>query len=657
MISDVHTIKDEPKPVANELDDSFKSARVNIRRFAAVALISLTIFSISAISWTYYREQTLVEGLATKEAKANFNKDLSFRKWATKHGGVYVPPDERTPPNPALAHLPHRDLVTKDGKKLTLMNPAYMMRQMTEEFEQFYGVKGSITGLVLLNPPINSPDKWEREVLNRFEFDSSEVIEIIDIDGAPFLRLMRPMFMTEGCVKCHGFLGYKDGDLRGGISVSIPLAPYFEEARNVSMIMAITISVLWCVGVFGIFRHTKSRLAQVDMATQHTGELRAEIATRIEAEKALKTSEERFILATTGSSDGLWDWLDITGDAKWWSSHFYELLGYKEDEVNASFSKFIEFIHQEDQEHAFQGIKNHLEKDIPFDVEFRMCTKSGEYLWFRCRGQAIRNEKGRAVRLSGSIQNINDKKLAQDKVIKLTQELEQRVKERTMELEASNKELESFSYTVSHDLRTPLRVIDGNSEILMQLCAEKLSDDEMEFLKHLQDSGRKMNEMISGLLKLSRNINCEMERQQMDLSLLAQEVYQQFSMADPERDVEWVVEKNISAKCDPALIKVVLENLIGNAWKYSAKTDNARIEFGVQHKDDQEVFYVKDNGVGCDMAQAEKLFQPFKRLHTSEDFSGDGIGLATVQRIIHRHGGRVWAESEIGKGTTLFFTL
>jgi signal transduction histidine kinase len=528
MNSKVQAEKNGTKLAVKEVDDSFLTARSTIIRFAIIALVSLTAFSIIAVSWTYWREQTLVEGLATKEAKANFNKDLSFRKWATMHGGVYVPPNKRTPPNPALAHLPHRDLITTDGKKLTLMNPAYMMRQMTEEFEQFYGVKGSITGLVLLNPPINAPDKWEKKILNRFEVDSSEVIEIIDIDGEPFLRLMRPMFMTKGCVKCHGFLGFKDGDLRGGISVSIPLAPYIVEARNVSIIMAITISVLWVFGVFGIFRHTKSRLALVNTVTQHTGELRAEIATRIQAEHALT---------------------------------------------------------------------------------------------------------------------------------KLTQELEERVVERTKELETSNKELESFSYTVSHDLRTPLRVIDGNSEILMQICAEKLSVDEMEYLKHLQDGGRKMNEMISGLLKLSRNINCEMDRQQMDLSQLADGVYQQFAMTDPQRQVEWELEGKISAKCDSALIKVVLENLIGNAWKYSAKTQKAHIKFGSFNKDGEEIFYVKDNGAGCDMSDAQKLFLPFKRLHTSEDFAGDGIGLATVQRIINRHGGRVWAESVVGVGTTLFFTL
>ncbi|MCF6283325.1 MAG: DUF3365 domain-containing protein [Candidatus Polarisedimenticolaceae bacterium] len=214
----------------------------------------------SIVTWTKLREQQQVINLATKEARANFNKDLAFRKWATEHGGIYVNPDERTPPNPYLAHLPKRD-VTTNGDMLTLMNPAYMMRQLTTEFEEIYNIKGNITALILTNP-INAPDPWEKEVLEKFKASDTkriikEAIKITDIDHVPHLRLMKPMYMTKGCVKCHGHLGFKDGDLRGGISVSIPLTAYYQDADRVTRNMALVVVALWVFGIIMIVRHVK----------------------------------------------------------------------------------------------------------------------------------------------------------------------------------------------------------------------------------------------------------------------------------------------------------------------------------------------------------------------------------------------------------------
>ncbi len=188
--------------------------------------------------------------LATAEARANWNKDLVFRQWATRHGGLYVKVDERTPPNPYLAHLPNRDVETTNGMQLTLMNPAYMMRQMTEEFEVTYGIKGSITGQILLNP-INKPDAWELNTLRAFDNGLKELIEKSDVDGEPYLRLMRPMVMTEGCIKCHGHLGFKEGDIRGGISVSVPLTPYLESSQNSRNAMTATHIFVWLLGLTG----------------------------------------------------------------------------------------------------------------------------------------------------------------------------------------------------------------------------------------------------------------------------------------------------------------------------------------------------------------------------------------------------------------------
>lgn len=231
-----------------ETDIRLHSTRPAYWAFAMAAL-AWTLLTGYSLHWNLGSLHQAQLDLATKEARGLWNKDAAFRQWATMHGGVYVEPDPRTPPNPYLSHLPNRDVVTRDGMQLTLMNPAYMMRQMAEEFSDSYGIKGSITGKIQLNP-INRPDSWEAGVLERFEQgEVDEYVEQADIDGAAYIRYMKPMYMTEGCVKCHGILGFKDGDLRGGVSVSVPLAPYLQGIDGTLKNMRITHGVVWFIGM------------------------------------------------------------------------------------------------------------------------------------------------------------------------------------------------------------------------------------------------------------------------------------------------------------------------------------------------------------------------------------------------------------------------
>lgn len=216
-----------------------------------IVLFLWSILIIASFFWNTNNLQQQIVFLATSEAKANWDKDNSFRGWATKHGGLYVVPDERTPPNPYLAHIKTRDITTTDGQKLTLMNPAYMMRQMTEEYEKEYGIKGSITGQILLNP-INKADDWEMKALKSFDHGVTETIEMTTIDNQPYLRLMRPMKMESGCIKCHGHLGFKIGDIRGGVSVSIPMTSYYESIEGTTNGILVTHIAVWLLGFIGI---------------------------------------------------------------------------------------------------------------------------------------------------------------------------------------------------------------------------------------------------------------------------------------------------------------------------------------------------------------------------------------------------------------------
>jgi len=218
---------------------------------AVVVVFAWTTTIGSLATWDRHTAEQHTKELAKKEARSNFNKDQAVRLWATQHGGVYVPTDERTPPNPGLSHVPERDLETPSGKKLTLMNPAYMVRQMMEQFGDLYGIKGRITSFKLINRN-NAPDEWEAAALRRFEQGEKEAFEFVDINGQPYLRLMKPMITQFGCLKCHGKQGYKVGDVRGGVGVAVPMKQYLDDMRANIRIHSVIYGVIWLVGLGGI---------------------------------------------------------------------------------------------------------------------------------------------------------------------------------------------------------------------------------------------------------------------------------------------------------------------------------------------------------------------------------------------------------------------
>jgi signal transduction histidine kinase len=236
-------------------------------------------------------------------------------------------------------------------------------------------------------------------------------------------------------------------------------------------------------------------------------------------------------------------------------------------------------------------------------------------------------------------------------------ELEQRVHDRTIELEAVNKELETFSYSVSHDLKSPLRSINGFSQVLRESAADKLDEDEKNYLHFICDNTKRMGELIEALLQLSKLNRTELCYQKVNLSQMAEEIISDYRMQDPKREVDVIIQPDIVAEGDLQLLRAAMDNLLGNAWKYSSKKEKAYIEVGIQPSETGSAFYVRDNGAGFDLERASKLFGPFQRFHSASDFQGTGIGLATVARIIARHHGKIWAESELGKGATFYFTL
>jgi PAS domain S-box-containing protein len=284
-------------------------------------------------------------------------------------------------------------------------------------------------------------------------------------------------------------------------------------------------------------------------------------------------------------------------------------------------------------------------------------TPDGEQIWLETSKIPLTDQDGGVIGILGTYHDITDRKRAEEELANYQEHLEELVAMRTAELEAVNKELESFSYSVSHDLRSPLRAIDGFSQTLLEEYADKLDPDGQQYLDRVRNAAQRMGVLIDDMLKLSRVTRSEIKREMVDLSALGLQVIEELQKNEPQRQVEVTVMPGMTVIGDRSLLEIVLENLLGNAWKYTGGMDMARIEFGSEILENETVYFVQDNGIGFDMQYANKLFTPFQRLHSSGEFPGTGIGLATVARIIARHNGRIWAEATPDQGACFRFVL
>jgi len=317
----------------------------------------------------------------------------------------------------------------------------------------------------------------------------------------------------------------------------------------------------------------------------------------------------------------------------------------------------IKFYCEDSRKIIEAAVKDAIEHAKPYDLELEIITAKGKHKWVRTIGQPV-IEDGMIVKVWGSFQDITEQKRAEKEIHQLNINLERRIVDRTSELAAANKELEAFSYSVSHDLRAPLRAIDGFSQALLEDYADRLDEQAQNYLNRVRGATQRMGQLIDDMLTLSRVTRVEMKRENVDLSLLVANVLEELQQNEPARKVDWHVEPGLIAVGDERLLRVVLVNLLSNAWKFIGKTANAKIEFNATlNADCTPEFFVRDNGTGFDMHHADKLFGVFQRLHTAAEFPGTGVGLATVQRIIHRHGGQVRAIGMPDQGATFYFTL
>lgn len=308
-------------------------------------------------------------------------------------------------------------------------------------------------------------------------------------------------------------------------------------------------------------------------------------------------------------------------------------------------------------EKAKAGYHQVFEVGFVKDYSLEIKHKDGHLTPVIYNASVYRDEEGKITGVFAAARDITKLKAAEMALHELNDNLELLVKQRTSQLEVANKELEAFTYSVSHDLRAPLRAIDGFSTAVMEDYGDKVGEDGKDYLQRVRSASQKMSTLIDDLLSLSRLTRGELSRVSTNLSDIASEVIKTLSEADPDRHVEVSIADNMMNEADPHFMEIVFTNLLNNAWKFTSKKGKAKIEFNVTEKDGKKVYYIKDNGAGFDMNYSVKLFQPFQRLHTAEEFPGTGIGLATVYRIIKKHGGEIWAEGKVDEGATFYFTL
>jgi PAS domain S-box-containing protein len=369
----------------------------------------------------------------------------------------------------------------------------------------------------------------------------------------------------------------------------------------------------------------------------------------------LRQSEARLKEAQRMAQLGNWE-LDLVNNVLTWSDEIYRIFELDAANFGASYEAFLDAIHPDDRERVNRAYTDSVAKRTPYDIVHRLLMKDGRVKYVNERCETFYDD-GRPLRSAGTVHDVTERHLAEDTVRSLNQELEQRVAERTVELQLANQELESFSYSVSHDLRAPLRAIDGFSRILLEDYYDRLDEDGRHYLNVVSDNARRMRQLIDDILAFSRMSRQDIQAEPMDLAALVSEVFGELKALVPERNIDLRLGRLPAMRGDRAMMRQVVLNLLVNAVKFTAPRSQAVIEVSGATQAAENVYCVKDNGVGFDIRFREKLFGVFQRLHSQEEFEGTGIGLAIVKGIIARHGGRVWAEGKPGEGAAFYFSL
>lgn len=376
------------------------------------------------------------------------------------------------------------------------------------------------------------------------------------------------------------------------------------------------------------------------------------------SEARLRRSEQLMVDTQGVAHLGTWEW-DVTEPNAVWSAELYRIYGLTPETYTPSYEAYLTKIHPDDKQRVMEATNRVFQEHVPYSHDERVFRPDGSMRYLHTWAFPVLDDDGKLRKLVGVCQDITDRKEAEAEVLRLNESLERRVAERTLTIERSLRDLEAFQAMLSHDLRAPLSVIAGSCTLL-EYDRAQLPASATQNVDRIRRAATQMTRLVNDLLTLAHVGNSPLEVTDVDLSAACEDVVAQLRQsASANPNVRVTIQPGLRCRGDSVLVRTVLENLIGNAWKYSSKAEAPAIEVGAGPADEggSRTFFVKDNGAGFDMKEADRLFAPFQRLHKASEFEGTGVGLTAVHRIVERHGGRIWAESAKGAGATFWFTL
>lgn len=596
--------------------------------------LAWTMVMGGSLLWNQHLVQHKVLENARLEADTIVNKDHAYRRWASMHGGVYVHPTEDTPPNVWLDH-PRRDVVTTDGDQLTLMNPAYMARQMMALFGEQYGVKGHITSLKLKNPA-NVPDDWERTALLQLEHGAQTVSQTAVIDDQPYLRLLLPMYMEQSCLRCHADTGVALGGVRGGISTAVPLQRHQLVAAEELKALRLAHGGIWLLGLTlliggnNLYRRQKTVL--------------------LTAEGALANSQVRFAALTQSSPTGVFQ-TEPDGSYNFVNDQWCLLAGITPQQAHDD--GWHQVIHPDDRSKVLDAWQHTISERRPFRLEYRFMRPDGKTTWVYGQSSVMQDANGKVIGHVGTVTDISEHK-----------ELEQTLRTAKELADDANRAKSEFLATISHELRTPLNAVMGGAQLLEMTT---LNQEQRDYLAMVNIGAKQELALVNDLLDLTaieaggvqlcktpfllraslstytkkRHEDCQLKGLQLNLDIDDQ--VPETILGDEQRFIQ------------------AIDILMDNAIKF---TDQGTISLSIKplHLSGAQAtlsICVADSGIGIAPEQHEQIFMPFMQADMSHTrkHGGTGLGLSICRRLALAMGGTVRVESTVGKGSSFYLEL
>ncbi|MCK8825333.1 ATP-binding protein [Fuchsiella alkaliacetigena] len=600
------------------------------KRLKVILVLIWTLVIVLSVAWNWRQATSSTYEIAKGNLRMSINQDLNFRNWAAGHGGIYVPVTEQTPPNPYLEHIEERDITTPSGRELTLVNPAYMMRQVHELARERYGVEGRLVSNDPINP-INLADEWESKALQEFTEESAEINTVTEEDGESVVRMIQPFYVEESCLSCHEHQGYQVGEIRGGISATASFEPYLNYLHSNRFNLVVGHGTLWLLGLLGIL--------------WSIGRLESSI-------KRLRISEEKNRTIVENANDALFIH-DFQGDIIDFNGRASEVLGYTEEEFSdANISKIFT---PEESELLFARIEELLQQDrlvfesvgltkegteIPIEVSAKVASHTGEEM------------------IQIFVRDITRRKQAEkDRIAKL-------------EAEKANRAKNEFIANMNHEIRTPLNAVIGFSEILeSELSSTQLESEQYQsYLSSIKNAGNNLLSLINDILDISK-IEAgflEIKKELVDLCAILQEMESLFAYRAEEKGINFMINCDLLAdiscqrdlfrvKIDSTRLRQILVNLIGNAIKFT-NTGYIKVDARSRYIDNSKLelqFIVEDTGIGIREEEQEAIFKAFTQQRgQSAEYEGTGLGLTITKSLVEELGGQIELESKVDEGST-----